>query len=264
MKINLTEMMRIKGRLIDINSEMNTTFSGINEEFGDISRNIRSTDLQQSILKFQRNITALSRKFSLNMNDLEEFLSQQLSSYTVSNEEAQQSLQSLINELNQTFDISGNIVLGASLTTYGVGTEIVIPSSVKQTGLCPNYTSYSYFYSKWNAGTNQREIANQWGEAGKPSSNGIATLNDRYLVAVSPKFGKVGDNIDIVLTDGQVINATIADSKGVDATSEWGHVLGSKGAVDVIEWEASGSKEEIDLGTWRNVKVDKIVNLTQV
>ncbi len=145
--------------------------------------------------------------------------------------------------------------------TESCGIEILIPSYVKQTGLCPNYTSYSYFYGKWSRGTQQRKLSEQWGAAGMPSSNGIATLNDRFLVAVSPKFGSVGDNIDIVLSDGQVIPATIADMKGVDATSEWGHVLTESGAVDIIEWEASGAKSDIDLGSWRNVTVEKIVNL---
>ncbi len=140
------------------------------------------------------------------------------------------------------------------------GIEIPIPSYVRQTGLCPNYTSYSYFYGKWSKGTQQRNLSEQWGEAGMPSLNGIATLNDRFLVAVSPKFGRVGDYIDIVLSDGQIIPAIIADMKGADATSEWGHVLTESGAVDIIEWEASGAKSEIDLGSWRNVTVAKIIN----
>lgn len=141
------------------------------------------------------------------------------------------------------------------------GIEIVIPSYVRQTGLCPNHTSYTYFYGRWSRGSGQKALSEQWGAAGKPSSNGIATLNGRYLVAVSPKFGVVGDNIDIVLSDGQVIPATIADIKGVDATSEWGHVLiESTQAVDIIEWESTGAKSDINLGTWRNVTVAKIIN----
>ncbi len=138
--------------------------------------------------------------------------------------------------------------------------EISIPSSVRQTGICRNFTSYAYFYGRWSKNTGQREVSELWGDAGKPSSNGIATLNDRYLVAVSTKFGKVGDSIDIVLKDGQVIPAIIADAKGADATSEWGHVLGSGNAVDIVEWESSGPKSEINLGSWANVKVDKIIN----
>lgn len=141
------------------------------------------------------------------------------------------------------------------------GVEIVIPSYVVQTGLCRNYTSYTYFYGRWGKGSGQRALSEQWGAAGKPSSNGIATLNGRYLVAVSPKFGSVGDHIDIVLSDGQVIPATIADAKGRDATSEWGHVLITRTqAVDIIEWEATGAKSEINLGSWANVTVDRIIN----
>lgn len=271
MKINLTEMMRMKGRLTDINSEMDGIFRNVNTEFEDIAGNIGSIALLQSIQKFQESVTAISQKLSLNMNELETFIGEQISSYTITNEEVKESLEHLVTLVNDTFDENGNIILhvsAKSLTTFsaptlGSGTEINIPDSVRQTGLCPNYTSYTRFYDKWNKGTMQREIANQWGAAGMPSSNGIATLNDRYLVAVSPKFGNVGDNIDIVLNDGQVINATIADMKGGDATSEWGHVLTKSGAVDIIEWEATGSQSEIDLGTWRNVGVDKIVNLNK-
>lgn len=256
MKINLTEMMRIKLRLSDIDLEMENTFSGINNEFNSISNNIKSYELQKSILKFQNTIMNLSKEFSRNNNYLEEFLEKQLTEYSQTNEEASASLKYLIMLLDETFSPNGNNLVGE-------GKEIAIPSSVKQTGLCPNYTSYSYFYGKWNDGTMQKEIADKWGESGKPSANGIATLNDRYLVAVSPKFGKVGDDIDVVLNDGQVINATIADMKGTDATSEWGHVLTDYGAVDIIEWEASGAKSDIDLGSWRNVSVDKIVNLNE-
>lgn len=270
MKINLTEMMRIKGRLADVNSEMGSIFKGINANFEDISRNINSSGLQEAINNFQNNVTALAQRFEENMRVLDTFIGDQLSTYTITNEEVNESLKALIQTVDNTFDKDGNIittysasVLATSAPVVGAGVEIAIPTSVRQTGLCRNYTSYSYFYDKWTQGTAQREIANQWGEAGKTSSNGIATLNDRYLVAVSPKFGKVGDNIDVVLSDGQVIHATIADMKGNDATSEWGHVLTNSGAVDIIEWEATGAKEDINLGNWGNVTVDRIVNITK-
>lgn len=116
MKINLTEMMRIKGRLTDMNSEMDGVFKGVNTEFEDISRNINSSGLHQSIIKFQENITALSQNFSKNMALLEEFITEQLSTYTITNEEAKQSLQNLISTLNETFDESGNIIMTASIS----------------------------------------------------------------------------------------------------------------------------------------------------
>lgn len=139
---------------------------------------------------------------------------------------------------------------------------INIPSNVKQTGITKNYTNYDYFYNKWSNNTNQRVVADRWAESGKNSKNGIATIDDRYLVAVSPKFGTVGDNIDVFLEDGTVINCTIADAKGSDATSEWGHQLGNSG-VDVIEWESVGSQDVIEIGDWKGKTVSSIVNLTK-
>lgn len=152
---------------------------------------------------------------------------------------------------------SENIVETPKILANGA-VEISIPTSVIQTGLCANITNYNYYYGRWNKSTMQRVLSDQWDAAGRPSSNGIATLNGRYLVAVSTKFGKVGDNIDIVLRDGQIIPATIADAKGIDATSEWGHVF--SGAVDIVEWEVVVPQKDVNLGSWRNVKVDKIIN----
>lgn len=110
MKIDLTEMMRIKGRLSDINNEMGSTFNGINQEFDSVSRNISSEGLHEAIVTVQENISNLSSMFSKNMVALEEFMDEQLSSYSSTNEEASQSLQNLVNIVNQTFDSSGNVI----------------------------------------------------------------------------------------------------------------------------------------------------------
>lgn len=134
-----------------------------------------------------------------------------------------------------------------------------IPSDVKQSGITRNYTNYDYFYNKWSNSTGQRALADQWDAQGRASDRGIATINDRYLVAVSTKFGSVGDNIDVVLDDGTVIPCTIADAKGSDATSEWGHVLGG-GGVDVVEWESVGSADVINIDGWDGKKVTSIIN----
>jgi len=137
--------------------------------------------------------------------------------------------------------------------------SVEVPSSVKQTGICRNYTNYSYFYEKLNGGTKQRELADLWDSKGRTNDRGIATLDGNYLVAVSPMFGKVGDKIEVVLEDGSTINCVVADQKGVDATSPYGHHLGNSG-VDIIEWESFASKDTIELGDWRNKDVVKINN----
>ncbi len=135
---------------------------------------------------------------------------------------------------------------------------VSIPGDVKQTGIIGNNTNYSYYYGKWSKGSQQKKIAEMWNEQGRPNDRGIATLNGRYLVAVSPIFGTNGDIIDVYLEDGTIINCIIGDAKGSDATSQYGHMFGR--SVDVIEWESFGSREDIVLGDWADKNVVQIVN----
>ncbi len=118
------------------------------------------------------------------------------------------------------------------------GKTTEIPNSVKQTGIIANYTQ-NYDNRGW--AWDQGKMANAYKKAGSQSDGNMATIDGRYLVAVSPRFGKVGDNIDIQLENGKVIHAVIADLKGNDATSSWGHELGGK--VDVVEWEINGTSQ---------------------
>lgn len=129
MKIDITEMMRIKGRLTDINNELNSTFKGINQEFDSISSNINSEGLHEAIITVQQNISTLSTMFANNMVSLEEFIGEQLSSYTLSNNNASESLQNLVNMVNQTFDENGNVISTAAITTFGANNTQTTPSS---------------------------------------------------------------------------------------------------------------------------------------
>ena len=122
--------------------------------------------------------------------------------------------------------------------TVGKGKTTEIPDSVRQTGIIANYTQ-NYNTRGWSY--DQGKMAKAYKAAGSQTDGNMATIDGRYLVAVSPRFGKVGDNIDIKLENGQVIHAVIADVKGDDATSSWGHELGGK--VDVVEWEINGTSQ---------------------
>ena len=155
--------------------------------------------------------------------------------------------------------VTDNILNYVPISGADPSAIIPIPSTVPQTGVTRNYTNYSYFYGKWSKGTAQRALSEQWNAAGRTSNRGIATLNGRYLVALSPKFGNVGQNVNITLENGEVIPATIADAKGSDAQSEWGHRLGN--GIDIIEWESFGSKDNIDISGWQGVKVSSITKV---
>ena len=56
--------------------------------------------------------------------------------------------------------------------------------------------------------------------------DGFAMLEGRYLVACTPKFGKVGDKIDFTLTDGTVIHCIKGETKSLKDKNcnEWGHI----------------------------------------
>lgn len=118
---------------------------------------------------------------------------------------------------------------------------ITIPSSVPQTGIIDDYTSYSAWFSRWNGKSPQKKLANIWKDQGYPCSKGIATIGGYYCVAVRPKFGACGDVISVTLSNNTTFNAIICDEKGADAGSEWGHVK-SGGKISVIEWQRVKTK----------------------
>lgn len=141
------------------------------------------------------------------------------------------------------------------------GTTVNIPSSVPQTGITGNYTCYPQFYGRWNAGTTQRRVSEIWGQKGKAGSpENIATIDGYYLIAVTQKFGQVGDVVCVVLANGTRINCMIADEKDPDDSNytEWGHDLGG-GKADVIEWESMVYGFP-NVDKWRGQRVTTIIN----
>lgn len=158
-----------------------------------------------------------------------------------------------IEKLEETIDVVENT------TNSEIVNTIDVPKNLNQTGIIPNYTNYEYFYGKWHRGSKQREVSEVWAANGKTSDRGIATIDDNYLVAVSSKFGKAGDQIEVILEDGTSINCIIADIKGEAASSEWGHSFGKSG-IDIIEWESLGKQDTIELGEWKGKDVAKIIN----
>lgn len=169
---------------------------------------------------------------------------------------------------NRRSDVYGFCYIDYPVTTISVGsgtaisgTTVNIPSSVPQTGITGNYTCYPQFYGRWNAGTTQRRISEIWGQKGKTGSpENIATIDGYYLIAVTQKFGQVGDVVCVVLANGTRINCMIADEKnpGDSNYTEWGHDLGD-GKADVIEWESMVYGFP-NVDKWRGQRVTTIIN----
>lgn len=132
------------------------------------------------------------------------------------------------------------------------GKTIDIPSSVKQGTYAAN--GYDFYLGDgkemvWPEGSNQEAVAKLWKQQGSKFKNGIAVLNvngkERYLIAVTRKFGVAGDCIDITLEDGTVVPAVIGHNKGNDTGSEWGHAR-TDGSVNILEFEVQRAKVMAD------------------
>ncbi len=114
----------------------------------------------------------------------------------------------------------------------GVG-SVAIPEPYGDGGF--TVTCYDQFDGRWASGTGQEAVCRRWHEAGGVYTDGIATIDGRYLVACTPKFGSVGDEVDFYLDDGTRIPCIIADQKntGDEGCNEWGH----DGGHQVLEFE---------------------------
>lgn len=125
-----------------------------------------------------------------------------------------------------------------SIPLSGGGTCGTIPTVYNGVRL-GTYATYEVdlgTYRPWmNAKHIQGQIRRKWAQAGGVSVNGLNTLNGYYLVALTSKYGNVGDQIDFTFSNGKVIRCIKIDAKAEtweswdhNPANEWGH---EKGAV---------------------------------
>jgi hypothetical protein len=128
--------------------------------------------------------------------------------------------------------------------------SVDVPSNIRQSGY--TVTGYDRWIKSgqtmvWARGTNQRQVSEVWKSQGSKFKNGIATVNvngqDRYLIATSSTFGKVGDSVTVRLSNGQSIPCVIADQKSSNDKNytRYGHSQGN-GSVNILEFEVERSK----------------------
>lgn len=110
-------------------------------------------------------------------------------------------------------------------------------------------TGYDYWIGSgkvmiWSNGTTQRKVSDLWKKQGSVFKNGIASINDRYLIAVAETFGHVGDKVDVYLANGKVLPCIVADAKSTHDSNitKWGHRDSSSGVINVVEFEVQRSK----------------------
>lgn len=91
-----------------------------------------------------------------------------------------------------------------------------------------NYTAYNEKYVPSGRGRTHTIMAWQFitarskqldliNAAGRNyDANGFGRIDDRYVVAVKPYYGKIGDYLDVIKSNGSIIKCIVGDSKGSD------------------------------------------------
>lgn len=145
-------------------------------------------------------------------------------------------LKSVSTTLSSTASASGSSgTASASDAGLTAGQTVDIPSQYGGGGY--TVTCYDSFDGEWSRSTNQYQVNLLWHSTGAAYTNGIATINGRYLCACTYKFGSVGDRITFFLDDGTRIPCLMADEKRAnnasEGSNEWGHSHGA----NVLEFE---------------------------
>lgn len=110
----------------------------------------------------------------------------------------------------------------------------------------PDGLGKSYTYMNWDTITNMdTEQGRLIKSAGKSyDSEGYGKIGERYALAMTSTFGKIGDCVDIYMSNGRVIQGILADEKSQIATAwdsnpanEWGHDNGQSMVEFVTNWK---------------------------
>ena len=142
--------------------------------------------------------------------------------------------------------------------SYGSGKTINIPSPYGD----------SFTYMGWSlitsTGSNQYKLRVKTGE--HYDANGFGKIGDRYVIACTPTFGKIGDEIDFVLANGRVIHGVMGDEKNMSdaGCNKWGHDGGHSVVEFVVNksmWYHTGKTVTKFHPEWAKSRVLKAINL---
>lgn len=119
----------------------------------------------------------------------------------------------------------------------------------EETIYVPDGLGKYYTYMNWNTITNMdTEQGRLIKTAGKNyDADGYGIVGNRYTLAMTSTFGKIGDYVDVYMSNGRIIHGIIADEKSQEYTSwdnnpanKWGHENGQC----IVEWVTNWNKHD--------------------
>lgn len=106
--VEIGELMRLSSRSEDINGDIKSTFNGINNVLDNISGIVRSDTLTGANNLQKDGVSTLMTNIDNNLNNIKVFLDNQIKNYTVSVDDALDSLNRLIMSINSTYGGTNN------------------------------------------------------------------------------------------------------------------------------------------------------------
>lgn len=101
--VEIGELMRLSSRSEDINSDIKSIFNGINNVLDNISGIVRSDTLTGANNLQKDGVSTLMTNIDNNLNNIKVFLDNQIKNYTVSVDDALDSLNRLIMSINSIY-----------------------------------------------------------------------------------------------------------------------------------------------------------------
>lgn len=139
-----------------------------------------------------------------------------------------------------------NLEEGERVLPYEVTRRVLTNSNINFPRYAGGYTvsipknyGKTYTYMGWQKITSKSSDQYKLREKAGMNfdSEGYGIINGRKVIATTPKMGKVGDYVNVVLADGSVIQAIIGDMKNTNdrGANEYGHDNGSSVVEFVVD-----------------------------
>ena len=147
-KIDILEILRQKDRLDDVNDEIVSTLSKVDNELNNCCNNLTAggTALEVSVATLITVISSVTEKLKKSVPNLISFMDTQMKSYNVSLTDANKELNQLISILKATYESDGDI-----LRTYKEANRYInLPSGNEIVDSAMSYVGGSYVYGGKN------------------------------------------------------------------------------------------------------------------
>ncbi len=157
-------------------------------------------------------------------------------------------------------------LIGFDIDDFGSGIEAYLSGIPGNAITLPGGLGSVHSYMGWQCITSKSSMQYKLREAAGMNfdQNGFGKIGDRYVVATTSTFGKVGDYIDVVQADGSIIKCIIGDikSQGDAGCTQWGHNNGQcvvEFVVDKNSWYKTNKTVTSFHPDW-NQTISQIVN----